>query len=60
MDFLKRIFFTLITIIIFLYVVSTIASFFQISISSYGNYALFICVLILFYSILPNKSSNIF
>lgn len=60
MDFLKRIFYTLIAIIIFLYLVSSIATFFQISIASYANYALFICVLIIFYSILPNKNNTFF
>ena len=60
MQFMKRFFYTIIAIIVFLYIVSSLASFFQIQMSVYGNYALFISVLILFYSILPNKVSNIF
>ena len=56
MDYIKNLLYAFILI----YATITIADFFDITIGEYGNYLFFICALLIFYIILPKKSSSIF
>lgn len=60
MDYVKNLLYILVGVFILIYATTSIADFFDITISEYGNYLFFICALIIFYIILPKKSSSIF
>lgn len=60
MDFIKQLIYIIIFAFIFFYTTSLILSFFDVSMSEYGNYLFFILALLVFYVILPKKSSDVF
>lgn len=60
MDYIKSLLYILVGAFILIYATISIADFFDITISEYGNYLFFICALLIFYIILPKKSSSIF
>jgi hypothetical protein len=60
MDYIKNLLYILVGAFILIYATISIADFFDITISEYGNYLFFICALLIFYIILPKKSSSIF
>lgn len=60
MDYIKKLIYILVGIFILLYATISIADFFDISVAEYGNYLFFVCALLIFYLILPKKSSSIF
>ena len=60
MDYIKNLLYLLVGAFILVYATISIADFFDITIAEYGNYLFFICALLIFYIILPKKSSSIF
>mgnify|MGYP006097781275 CR=1 FL=1 len=60
MDYIKKLIYIFVGIFILLYATISIADFFDVSVSEYGNYLFFICALLIFYLILPKKGSSIF
>jgi len=60
MDYIKKLIYILVGAFILLYATISIADFFDVTIAEYGNYLFFICALLVFYVVLPKKSSNIF
>ena len=60
MEYLKNLIYIFVGTILLIYITTSIASFFNISIADYGNYLFFICALVIFYAILPKNASRNF